>query len=201
MPAFIAFSFASPTVPTRRRSQLFTPRVGDATTEAPTQTLRLDGNVATDRQAVWSCQLSHPPASHCTLVAENGDALVGFARTGSRRGPDLGRPPGHTARRVRAEAQSDRWQPPGSDGPDGRRSRERPLPMGLEQNASAQPFYEAPSKLADGVSLRRAVIQVDSAARRPRSDMHGRTLPHSWSSSWDANLRRSARRRAWAVPP
>ena len=71
----------------------------------------------------------------------------------------------------------------------------------LEQNASAQAFYEAPSKLADGVSLRRAVIQVDSAARRPRSDMHGRTLRHSWSSIWDANLRRSARRRAWAVPP
>ena len=71
----------------------------------------------------------------------------------------------------------------------------------LEQNASAQAFYVAPSKLADGVSLRRAVIQVDSAARRARSDMHGRTLRHSWSSSWDANLRRSARRRAWAVPP
>ena len=151
MPAFIAFSFASPTVPTRRRSQLFTPRVGDATTEAPTQTLRLDGNVATDRQAVWSCQLSHPPASHCTLVAENGDALVGFARTGSRRGPDLGRPPGHTARRVRAEAQSDRWQPPASDGPDGRRSRERPLPMGPR----AERVRAGPLRGAKQVGLRR----------------------------------------------
>jgi len=37
--------------------------------------------VVTDRQAVWIRQLSDPPASHCTLVAENGDVLVGFAHT------------------------------------------------------------------------------------------------------------------------
>jgi len=41
----------------------------------------LDGDVATDRHAVWIRQLRNPPASHCTLVAENGGALVGFAHT------------------------------------------------------------------------------------------------------------------------
>ena len=41
----------------------------------------LDGDVATDRQAVWTRQLSNPPACHCALVAENGDALVGLAHT------------------------------------------------------------------------------------------------------------------------
>jgi ribosomal protein S18 acetylase RimI-like enzyme len=41
----------------------------------------LDGDVATDRQTVWIRQLSNPPASHCTLVAEDGDVLVGFAHS------------------------------------------------------------------------------------------------------------------------
>ena len=41
----------------------------------------LDGDVATDRRRVWSSRLTNPPATHCTLVAESGGALVGFAHT------------------------------------------------------------------------------------------------------------------------
>ena len=41
----------------------------------------LDGDVATDRLAVWSGRLRDPRADTCTIVAEDDGALVGFAHT------------------------------------------------------------------------------------------------------------------------
>jgi ribosomal protein S18 acetylase RimI-like enzyme len=41
----------------------------------------LDGGVARDRLAVWSGRLSDPGTDSCTIVAEDGDALAGFAHT------------------------------------------------------------------------------------------------------------------------
>ena len=41
----------------------------------------LDGDVATDRLAVWSGRLRRPRADCCTIVAEDGGSLVGFAHT------------------------------------------------------------------------------------------------------------------------
>jgi ribosomal protein S18 acetylase RimI-like enzyme len=41
----------------------------------------LDGDVATDRLAVWTGLLSHPGADSSTIVAEDAGVLVGFAHT------------------------------------------------------------------------------------------------------------------------
>jgi ribosomal protein S18 acetylase RimI-like enzyme len=41
----------------------------------------LDGDVASDRRVVWSDRLSDSGTDSCTLVAEDGGALVGFAHT------------------------------------------------------------------------------------------------------------------------
>src|SRR5437588_2985928 len=41
----------------------------------------LDGDVLTDRLAVWTGQRSNPAAEHRTLVAQCGEAVVGFAHT------------------------------------------------------------------------------------------------------------------------
>jgi ribosomal protein S18 acetylase RimI-like enzyme len=41
----------------------------------------LDGDVATDRLAVWTARLSDPGADSCTIVAEDAGGLVGFAHT------------------------------------------------------------------------------------------------------------------------
>jgi ribosomal protein S18 acetylase RimI-like enzyme len=41
----------------------------------------LDGDVARDRRAVWGGRLSDPGPHSCTIVAEDGGALAGFAHT------------------------------------------------------------------------------------------------------------------------
>jgi GNAT superfamily N-acetyltransferase len=41
----------------------------------------LDGDVAADRQAVWTERLGQPDPGRFTILAEDGDVLVGFAHT------------------------------------------------------------------------------------------------------------------------
>ena len=41
----------------------------------------LDGDVASDRVAVWTGRLGAPGSDSCTIVAVDGDALAGFAHT------------------------------------------------------------------------------------------------------------------------
>lgn len=41
----------------------------------------LDGDVVSDRLAVWTDRLREPPAGTCTVVAEVAGAVVGFAHT------------------------------------------------------------------------------------------------------------------------
>jgi GNAT superfamily N-acetyltransferase len=41
----------------------------------------LDGDVLTDRVEVWTTRLSDPTDTACTVLAEEGDELVGFAHT------------------------------------------------------------------------------------------------------------------------
>jgi ribosomal protein S18 acetylase RimI-like enzyme len=41
----------------------------------------LDGDVLTDRMAVWGDRLSRPDAPHFTVVADDGESVVGFAHT------------------------------------------------------------------------------------------------------------------------
>jgi GNAT superfamily N-acetyltransferase len=41
----------------------------------------LDGDVAADRLAVWTCQLRESQSGHCTIVAEEKGSVVGFAHT------------------------------------------------------------------------------------------------------------------------
>jgi len=41
----------------------------------------LDHDVVADRRAVWGDRLKEPDAGCCTILVEDGDALVGFAHT------------------------------------------------------------------------------------------------------------------------
>jgi ribosomal protein S18 acetylase RimI-like enzyme len=41
----------------------------------------LDGDVQADRRAVWQARLADGGGGRCTIVAESGDTLVGFAHT------------------------------------------------------------------------------------------------------------------------
>jgi GNAT superfamily N-acetyltransferase len=125
----------------------------------------LDGDVATDRMAVWSDRLQRPDAVSCTILAEDGDGLVGFAHVvfdddpawgalldnlhvvhGHKRGGI-----GSRLLALTAEAVIERTQaPPAPTAP----APAEPAQTGgsppaglylwvLEQNADAQAFYEA----------------------------------------------------------
>ena len=50
----------------------------------------LDGNVLTDRRTVWGERLAAAGADSITIVAEDGGALVGFARTHLDKHQELG---------------------------------------------------------------------------------------------------------------
>src|SRR5712691_80264 len=41
----------------------------------------LDGDVLADRLTVWTRQLGQPATEHRTVVAQHGEAVVGFAHT------------------------------------------------------------------------------------------------------------------------
>jgi ribosomal protein S18 acetylase RimI-like enzyme len=116
----------------------------------------LDGDVVTERRAVWTDRLARPEPTHCTIVAERNGELVGFAHTkfdddtvwgalldnlhvvGDHKGVGIGtRLMAETARAILA----------------------RPQPTGLylwvlEQNTAAQAFYTARGGREVGRELR-----------------------------------------------
>jgi len=105
----------------------------------------LDGDVFADRLTVWSARLAQPSNDHFTIVADDGDSIVGFAHTILDQHPELGAllENLHVSSAEKGRGVGTRLM-----GESARELAARRLGSGLfltvlEQNTAAQAFYDA----------------------------------------------------------
>lgn len=105
----------------------------------------LDGEVAADRLAVWSERLTKPRPDQCTIVAEQGGVVVGFAHTILDDDPMLGALLDnlHVAHDLKGHGIGTRLMAETAKSVTQRTPSSGLYLFVLEQNTAAQAFYEA----------------------------------------------------------
>ena len=105
----------------------------------------LDGDVLSDRRAVWSERFSAEDAATITIVAEDRDSVVGFAHTILDEHRELGALLDnlHVAHALKAQGIGSHLMAHSADGVLDARSGSGLYLKVLEQNAAAQAFYDA----------------------------------------------------------
>lgn len=149
--------------------------------------LFLDGDVDVDRLAVWTDRLRRRDPGSCTILAEDGNGLIGFAHTIFDEDPAWGALLDniHVARAHQRRGVGSDLLTRTATAVAGRRRPTGLYLWVLEQNADARAFYEA-----------RGARRADRARVTAPGSVPGRLSgsPHKLRYAWDdarASLRRS----------